>query len=187
MIYLFKDGLRIREALFSTLPFTHEQREKLSNDLAAGVRAVIGGYILIAIIQAVVSSIGYTIFDIPNPALWGFVVFFCALLPTFGSGLVNIPMVAYLFITHHTGAAIGFFIWYAVSIGIIDNYIGPRFISGRVDIHPLLIIFSLIGGLSFFGPIGFVTGPLILILFWSILGMFKQREEELAKTEEQSA
>ena len=178
LIYFFKDGISIRKALFSTLPFTRKQRTKLSTDLAGGVRAVIGGYILVAIIQGVVSGVGYTVFGVPNPALWGFLAFICSLIPTFGSAIVNIPIIIFLFLNQHTGNAIGMTIWYITSISIIDNYIGPRFVSGRTNIHPLLIIISLLGGLDFFGAIGFITGPLILILFWSILEMFREREEE---------
>ena len=178
IVYFFKDGVRIKDALFHALPFTKDQRIRLTNDLADGVRAVIGGYILVAGIQAVVSGVGYTIFGIHDPVLWAFIVFIAALLPTFGSALVNIPIIIYLFATHRTGAGIGFGIWYMVSVGVIDNFIGPRFIAGRVNIHPLLVILSVLGGLSVFGPIGVVVGPLILIVFWSILQMFREREEE---------
>ncbi len=175
MIYLFKDGLRIKIALFNALPFTSEQEQKLALDMKTGIRAIIGGYFLIAILQGIISGIGFTVFGIPNPALWGFVAIIAALLPTFGTSLVNVPAAAFLFINHRTGAAIGLLIWWLAAISIIDNYIGPRFISGRVRIHILLLIFSIIGGLEFFGAIGFILGPLAIIFFWSILEMYQKK------------
>lgn len=176
LFYLFKDGLRIKEGIMEALPFTKKQDEKLSRDLATGIRAVIGGYILVALLEGVVSGFGFWIFRVPNPALWGFVTFLAALIPTFGTSLVNVPAIIYLYLNHLTGDAVALTVWYILAISIIDNIIGPRFISGRVKIHVLLLIFSIIGGLKLFGPLGFIMGPLVMILFWSILEMFQEKD-----------
>ena len=182
MFYFFKDGIKIRDSIYNALPFTKSQTDKLSYDMDIGVRAIIGGYILVAILQGTISGIGFWIFGLPDPALWGFATFIAALIPTFGTSIVNIPAILYLFFNHQTGAAVGLFIWYAIAVVLIDNYIGPRFISGKVNIHLLLIIFSIIGGLKLFGPLGFIMGPLVIILFWSVLEMFHEKGSASAKT-----
>lgn len=181
MVYLFKDGNKIEKSLFSALPLRNEQRVKLETDLVQGIRAVIGGYFLVAILQGIVTGFGFWIFHVPNPALWGFIAVILALLPSMGTAFINIPAVIYLFYINLPGYAIGLAIWYLISIGIIDNFIGPRFISGRVRIHILVLIFSTIGGVSLFGPIGIIVGPLIMILFDSVLGLFRERENEMLK------
>jgi len=178
LVYLFKDGHKIRRSILNALPFTKTQAEKLSEDMAIGIRAVIGGYLLVAMIQGAVSGIGFWIFGVPNPALWGFVTVLAALVPTFGTSLVNVPAIAFLFVTKHTGQGIGLIIWWLGAVSIIDNFVGPKFISGRVRIHILLLIFSIIGGLQVFGALGFLIGPLVMIFFWSILEMFQDRDTE---------
>lgn len=178
LIYLFKDGHRFRKAILNALPFTKTQGEKITEDVATGIRAVIGGYLLVAVIQGILSGLGFWIFGVPNPALWGFVTVIAALVPTFGTSLVNIPAIIYLFYTRHTGGGIGLLIWWLAAVTIIDNFVGPKFISGRVRIHVLLLIFSIIGGLKIFGTLGFLMGPLIVIFFWSILEMFQDRDTE---------
>jgi predicted PurR-regulated permease PerM len=182
LIYLFKDGHKIRRSLLNALPFTDAQSKKLTEDLAAGIRAVIGGYILVAVIQGIVSGFGFWIFGVPNPALWGFLTVLVALIPTFGTSLANIPAILYLLINGQMGHAIGLTIWYVAAISIIDNFIGPRFVSGRVRIHVLLLIFGIIGGINMFGTLGFIMGPLIIIFFWSILEMF-QKEDLIEQSE----
>lgn len=178
MFYLFKDGPKMKEALFEDIPFTKEQKHKLSRDIETGVKAIIGGYFLVAIIEGIVSGIGFWIFGLPNPALWGFVTMLSALIPTFGTSLVNIPAIGFLFFTKSIWHGIGLSFWWLAAISIIDNYIGPRFIAGRVKIHILLLIFSIIGGLKIFGATGFFIGPLILIFFWSILEMFQTKDQK---------
>jgi len=178
LIYLFKDGGNFSRVILNALPFTKVQAEKLSEDITIGIRAVIGGYLLVAIIQGLVSGIGFWIFGVSNPALWGFVTVIAALVPTFGTSLVNVPAILSLLFNHHIGAGIGLTIWWLTAISIIDNFIGPRFISGRVRIHVLLLIFSIIGGLKMFGALGFLIGPLIVIFFWSILEMFQDRDSD---------
>jgi len=95
-----------------------------------------------------------------------------------GTSLVNVPAIAFLFVTKHTGQGIGLIIWWLGAVSIIDNFVGPKFISGRVRIHILLLIFSIIGGLQVFGALGFLIGPLVMIFFWSILEMFQDRDTE---------
>ena len=178
LIYFFKDGEKIAESTLRTLPFTNQQGTKLRTDVTSGIRAIIGGYILVAVIQGILSGVGFWVFGIPSPALWAFLAVIAALVPTFGTSLVNIPAVIFLFLNGQTGAAIGLLIWYILAVSLIDNFVGPKFISGRVNIHTLLIIFSIIGGLQFFGPIGFVLGPLVTIFAWSVFEIFQNRNQD---------
>jgi Ca2+-transporting ATPase len=67
------------------------------------------------------------------------------------------------------------FVWGGVLIAPSDNLIRTLFMSGRagrIYIPPLVIILGLLGGLSVFGFIGIVLGPLILSLLFSVLELF---------------
>ena len=173
IFFLFKDGERIKDTLLDILPLSAEQKSKLTLDVVNGVRAVIGGSLLVALLQGIVSGISFTLFGVPNAALWAFVVAILALLPSGGSSMVNIPAVIYLFVIGRTPNAVLLLAWFLVSIAVIDNYIYPRFIGGRVNIHPLVTLIAVVGGLQLFGPLGFIAGPLCVVFFWSILEISK--------------
>ena len=77
-----------------------------------------------------------------------------------------------MFIFASTGQAAGLLIWGMVAVGLIDNFLGPRLIGRGIEIHPLLILISVLGGVSLFGPMGFILGPLVLSLFFALLEIY---------------
>ena len=95
-----------------------------------------------------------------------------SLIPNVGTALVLVPSVAFLYFTGHTGASVGLAIWGAIGVGFIDNLLGPHLIERGIKIHPLLILLSVIGGITLLGPIGFVAGPVILSLLFTLLEIY---------------
>jgi Ca2+-transporting ATPase len=79
-----------------------------------------------------------------------------------GAGLVWAPAGVYLIITGHPGKGIFVLIWGALVISSVDNVIRPLVIKGRVQVHPLLLLFALIGGAQAFGLLGIFLGPVLL-------------------------
>jgi predicted PurR-regulated permease PerM len=105
--------------------------------------------------------------------LWGSFAVVAALIPGFGTALVIVPGVIYLFFASTTLHAIGLLIWGILGVGLIDNYLGPLLVNRGVHIHPFLILLSVMGGLVFFGPIGFIAGPLLVALLFALLEIYK--------------
>jgi predicted PurR-regulated permease PerM len=174
IFFFFKDGPTLRDSVLDALPLSKPRSNKLVEDLHVGIRAVIGGYVLVAVIQGAVSGIGFWIFGLNQPALWAAVTVVFALIPSFGASIIYATAIITLLVQHHTGDAVGLIIWAALALIIVDNFVGPRFIAARSKINIVLILFSILGGLRLFGPAGFVVGPTIIILFWSVLGMFQE-------------
>jgi predicted PurR-regulated permease PerM len=142
--------------------------------LGIGIRAVIGGYVLVAVLQGFISWIGFWIFGAASPAIWAMLTLVAALIPSFGASVMYALVILSLLLQHHIGGAIGLFFWWIVAVSIIDNFVGPKFISGRSKINIILLLFSILGGIKLFGPAGFVIGPTIIIFFWSVLEMFQE-------------
>lgn len=174
MFFFFKDGPQLRDSILDALPLSDERAGKLKTDLDIGIKAVIGGYVLVALLQGAVSGIGYWIFGVPQPALWAMVTVIAALIPSFGASVIYIVAALLLFGQHDIGAGIGLVCWWILAVTFIDNVVGPKFISGRSQINIVLLLFSILGGLKLFGPAGFIIGPVIIIFFWSVLGMFQE-------------
>lgn len=85
-----------------------------------------------------------------------------ALIPALGTAVIFVPAVLYLVFVGHVPQAIGLIVWGATAVGLIDNVLMPKLVGRGVAVHPVLIIFSVFGGLAFFGPLGFFLGPLVM-------------------------
>jgi predicted PurR-regulated permease PerM len=68
--------------------------------------------------------------------------------------------------------AIGLLIWGVLAVGLIDNLLGPYLMSRGNTLHPFLILLAVLGGISVFGPIGFIVGPVIVSLFMVLLELY---------------
>jgi predicted PurR-regulated permease PerM len=174
LFFFFKEGPLLRDSILGSFPLRADRSQKLTDDMEIGIRAVIGGYVLVAVIQGIVSGAAFWIFGVSQPALWAAVTVVAALVPSVGASIVYAAAALLLFSQHHIGAGVGLLIWWIIAVTLIDNVIGPRFISGRSKINIVLVLFSILGGLKLFGPVGFVVGPTIIIFFWSVLGMFQE-------------
>jgi predicted PurR-regulated permease PerM len=187
LYYFIKDGHSFVKLIQEHSPIPREHTDVLIKKLRTSVRSIIGGSIVVALCQGIVSGVGYTIFGVPNPALWGTITALSALIPGVGTSIVLIPAVAYVFVAGSMWQGIGMGLWALTAVGLLDNFISPKIIGSGLKIHPLIVLFSIIGGLSFFGPEGFILGPLAISLFMALLDIYQLmvKKEEQA-LEEQS-
>lgn len=166
--YFLKDGDRLSKALIGLSPLPDEYDDEIAKKLSAAVNSVIKGTLIIATIQGVLTGIGLAVFGVPNPALWGSVAAIAALIPGVGTAIVLAPSIVYLFMFSSQTAAIGLLIWGIIAVGLIDNFLGPKLLGRGVSIHPFLILLAVLGGLEFFGALGFLLGPLVLSLLFAL-------------------
>ncbi|HVY68228.1 MAG TPA: AI-2E family transporter [Patescibacteria group bacterium] len=173
MFYLLKDGSRFRAYLGSVFPLAEAHENLLVNKLENAINGVIGGQFVICLVQGAVATVGFLMFGVPQPFLWGAFTVLAAFVPTVGTSLSLIPAVLYLFFTGHLGAAVGMAIWAALAVGLIDNLIAPRFIGSRVHLHPLLTLLGVVGGIGLFGFLGFLLGPIIVAIFVTLMDIYR--------------
>lgn len=176
--YLLKDGRHFKQVVMDLSPINNAQEDILFNKIARAVNGVVKGMFFIALVQGLVATIGFFMFGVPNPLLWGMFTVMMALVPTVGTSLSIIPAVLYLLVTGHSGAAVGLAVWGALAVGLVDNFIGPRIIGGNVKVHPLLVLLSVLGGVAFFGFIGFLLGPILMAVFVAMIDMYRKDFQE---------
>lgn len=181
LYYLLRDGGRIKQAIVEASPLADTEDAFVLTRLELAVHSVIRGSLLIALIQGVLTAIGFTFFGIPNSILWGVVAAFCALIPGIGTSLVLAPGIAYLFIIGATGPALGLLLWGAFAVGLIDNFLGPKLVGEGIKLHPLAVLLSVFGGLAFFGPAGIFLGPLAMSLLFSLLSIYQHLSRQSAQ------
>lgn len=172
LFYLLKDGVKLRKKVIHLSPLNDADDEMIINKLELAMSSVIKGNFVVALIQGTMTSIGFAIFGVPNFILWGTVAAVTSLIPTLGTALVFAPAIILLFISGQYFSAIGLLFWDLTAVGLIDNLLGPKLIGRGTELHPLLILLSVLGGVVFFGPVGLLLGPIILSLLFALLDIY---------------
>lgn len=170
--YFFRDGKEFTKRLVELSPLPDSQDELILRRLSMAVRSVATGTILVALVQGVLTALGLTIFGFERAILLGAVAAFGALIPSVGTSIVFIPSVIYLLVAGEYVNAIGLAVWGTLAVGLIDNLLGPYLMSRGNVIHPFFILLSVLGGVAFFGPIGFIVGPVIVSFFKVLLQLY---------------
>lgn len=173
MFYFFKDGINWKKMIVHFSPLSDESGERIISKLALAVNDIIKGYLLIAIVQGLLMGLGLAIFQVPNAAILGLLAAIASLVPTVGTALVAVPVTLFLFISGDTGAGIGFALWSAALVGSVDNFLNPYIVGRKIAIHPLIVLFSVLGGLALMGPIGILIGPLAISFLYALSSVYR--------------
>jgi len=95
-----------------------------------------------------------------------------ALIPGIGTALVLTPAILWLYFIGEMLLAGGLLLWGVTAVGLVDNFLGPKLVEKGTQLHPFLILLSILGGIGFFGPLGFLLGPLVLSMLFALLEIY---------------
>jgi predicted PurR-regulated permease PerM len=177
IFFFLKDGPHLLEKARSYMPFSQEQKERLTRQMQDIIISTIYGGVAVGVAQGMIGFIGFVVVGFESPVLWGLCITIASFIPLIGSFIVWGPAVIYLFFTAQIKAGIILALIGALGISTVDNVLRPIIVKGRVQLPFLLIFFSILGGIEVFGVIGLVMGPLVFALFVSVLDIFKSAEE----------
>ncbi|MBI3872801.1 MAG: AI-2E family transporter [candidate division Zixibacteria bacterium] len=182
MYYLFKDGPALVGHIETSIPLPASRAAHMLAHITAVVRATIYGGLAVAGIQGICGGLLFWILGLHSAVFWGTVMGFLSLVPLLGAFIVYIPAAIVLFIA---GSYIKAAILVLVGIGLvsqIDNFIKPMLMSSRTQLHPLLIFFAIGGGVSVFGFLGLVLGPVIAAVFVAMFDLYRNALRETGDT-----
>lgn len=171
--FFFRDGKKLITWLIEISPLPDSQDQLIINKITTAVRSVLTGIIFVSLLQGLVAGLGFLIFGVPKPVLWGTVAGLGGLLPGIGTPVIMIPAVIYLYLTDSTFMSLGLILWALLSIVIVDNIIAPILMSRGNPLHPLLVLLSILGGISLMGMLGIVVGPVVVSVFLVLLDLQK--------------
>lgn len=177
VFYLFKYGENIKKSVIKFSPLPNVEDKRIFHRLNLAIHSIFRGSIIIALIQGLLTGLGFAIFGVPQPVLWGSVAVIAALIPSFGTALVLVPGIVFLSLSGSLWPAVGLLIWGTIAVGLIDNLLAPVLISRNSHIHPFLILLSVLGGIVFFGPAGFILGPLSLSFLLALFDIYFRTAE----------
>lgn len=183
MYYLFRDGEKIVHALPTALPLSKQQGEALLERISEVVSASVYGVVSIAVLQGLLGGLAFWVLGVPSPVLWAVLLAFVCMVPVAGSFFVWLPASLYLVLTGHLTKGILLSLWGAFVISTIDNFLRPKIIKNQAKLHELFVFFSVLGGLSVFGLLGIVLGPVVLAITIGLLQTFKQESDEAQQLE----
>lgn len=172
MFFLLRDGGKLRQFAVRWSPLQDRYDNSIISRLEASVTSVVKGALVTALAQGVLVGVGFTIFGVPNPVLWGTIASISALIPLVGTTIITIPAVIYLFAFSAPAQALGLLVWSLICVGLADNVLHPFLVTRGVHVHPFLILLSVFGGLAYFGPIGFIAGPVVMAFFFTLLDVY---------------
>ena len=179
LFFFLRDGAALCYRLRRLLPMDPEHQERLFTNIVNAVTAVVHGCLVVAMIQGFLAGLAYWVLGVPYAIVWGVATAFFALLPVGGSTIVTIPVTIYLFMQGDIIGGVLMAIWALGVVGGVDNVLKPIFIGTRLKLPMLLLFFGILGGLSVFGALGLILGPVLFALLAAFLDLYR---EEYAAT-----
>lgn len=174
MYFLFKDGDKLLNLVKDLMPISKHDRDRIIEKNRDVISSTMYGGVLVGVVQGALGGIAFFFLDLPGPLLWGFVMFIFSFLPSVGTAMIWGPAVIYLLIIGSYGKGIFLAIWGTFVIGLVDNLLRPYIVSGKTNLHPMLLFFSILGAVNVFGFIGVIAGPVILSIAQAVIEIYHE-------------
>jgi predicted PurR-regulated permease PerM len=174
LYFVLKDGRKIKSLLTKLSPLQDAHDDKLFQHIAASARSIVRGVFFVALIQGCFVGLGLWFVGIENAIFWGLIAAIAAPIPLLGTSVIMVPSIVYLFITAQFVPALILTVWGLTAVGLVDNVLTPYFYSKGTEIHPLILLFAILGGLAVFGAVGFIVGPLIATIALTLTSLYQE-------------
>jgi predicted PurR-regulated permease PerM len=172
------DGKLLLDRILLYLPLESRDEQRLLDRFTSVTRATLKGTALIGVLQGGLAGVAFAVVGIEAAVFWGTVMTALSIIPALGSALIWVPAAIIMVVSGSYLKAIGLTLFCGLIVGSLDNVLRPRLVGKDTQMHDLMIFFGTLGGITLFGLIGFIIGPIIAALFvtiWDIYGeVFKE-------------
>ncbi len=169
VFFLFRDGPKLGKRVLEMVPLPSEQSAFLAQRTEEVLGACVYGVLMVAAIQGALGGITFWALGLPSPATWAVIMTFLCTLPIVGAWVVWVPATIGLALNEQYGKAIILALVGQFLISSIDGFLRPILVGQRAKLHELVIFFSVLGGLKYFGILGILMGPVIMALSYALL------------------
>lgn len=174
LFFFFRDGPMLVKKIKDLIPMDEKHKDHIAQQLYLTVTAVVRGVFIVAFAQGTIAGIGFFILDVPSPTLLGFLTMFTALIPFVGATLVWLPISIYYFTQGIVGKGVLLFLWGALVVSLVDNFLRPIVIGSRAKLPILFLFFGLLGGIKIYGAMGLFLGPLVVALLIAFARIYRE-------------
>ncbi len=175
LFFLVRDGDRIGDFIRRLLPFHDEDRDQLLTEARDLVIAGVGAGLTVSAVQGLIGGVTFWALGVGAPVVGGVAVAFCSLIPVVGAALVWVPIALWWLLSGEVVRALILVAIGAGVIGTVDNVLRPLLLSGRTSVNGLVVFIGFLGGVSAFGFIGLVLGPIVLVIAGTLLDALTRR------------
>ena len=172
--FLFLQGDAFIEEVKKLSPLSASDNEMIIAEMEATIKTTLWSTVVVAFIQGSLGGVGFFLFGVPQAAFWGTVMIPASIIPVVGAAIIWVPAVGYLLLKGVWIKALGLLAFCAVFIGSVDNVIKPMLMRGTRSTPTVLVLLAILGGISYFGMIGFILGPFVLSLLLSLLSIYEK-------------
>lgn len=187
IFFLFRDGPNFLNKVRDYMPFSEEQKSRLTKQVKAMVASTVYGGVTVAVIQGFLGGLAFYVIGFASPVLWGITMSIVSFIPLLGTLGVWGPAAIYLLIRGEYLTGAGLIFYGAFVIGLVDNFLRPLLIGSRTKMPTIIIFFSVLGGIEAFGIIGLIMGPLIMAVFISVFEIFRHVKDECPPGDEEQS
>jgi predicted PurR-regulated permease PerM len=177
LFFFFADGPYLARLVFRAVPIRKEYVRTLSGKFMEITRNLFFGYIMVALVQAVMAYVIFAVFRVAGAMVFAVLTFICVFIPMIGGGIVWLPLGLFRIFSGDVTGGIIFLVVSGTFISLLDNVLRPFFLKDRIQLHPLIIFFAILGGISVFGFNGLILGPMTVIFFLTVLDIFLREHE----------
>lgn len=175
LFFFLRDGRSFAEIIRRVLPFNEAESDRLIRETSELVVASVGAGLTVAFVQGLVGGLAFWVMGLPAPAVWGAAMAITSLLPVVGATLVWAPVAMWLFFSGEVTRAIILTVLCAGVLGSVDNVLRPLLLAGRTSASGLVVFIGLLGGVSAFGFVGLVLGPIVLVTAGTLMDALTRR------------
>ncbi|KKQ51257.1 MAG: hypothetical protein US70_C0020G0007 [Parcubacteria group bacterium GW2011_GWD2_38_11] len=172
LYYFLVGGRELIKKIMYLSPLRDSHEKLLIEKFISISRATIKGTLVVGIVQGSIGGITFALVGVPSAIAWGIVMAFLSLIPMFGTSLVWFPAGVIMLLTGNIWQGV---VILAVGLGIIsiiDNFLRPELVGKDTQMHPLVVFFATLGGISLLGFLGFIIGPIIVALFLTLWNIY---------------
>ncbi len=181
LYFMIMNANRMEAAMFLFLPFKRSQIALFGSELRAQTFSNAVGLPLIAVIQGLFAYIAFLITGMSDPGFWSVVTGFASVIPIVGTGLVWIPVAAYMLVLGQNWQGIFILLWGGIILSTMDNVVRFLLAKKMADVHPVITVLGVIMGLHYFGITGLIFGPLLISYFIILLRIYYHEYQRPAK------
>lgn len=154
----------IRKTTARILRLSPQLISRFLNAIHRALKAIMLGIVFVALVQGAMCGVGFAVAGVNQPAFWGMLATVVAPIPAVGTALVWLPLCISLWFTGNGMAAVGLAIWGTIFVAGVDNVLRPFFLRQGIRANFFVLILSILCGLSVFGAVGLVAGPVLLAI-----------------------
>ncbi len=178
LFFFFREGKEWALRAGKIMPLSDARVAQLYQNISDTIIANVYGILTVGVAQGILTGIAMRIVGMPSSLLLGLAAGFCSIIPVVGSSIVWAPVAIYLLVSGSIGKGVFLVIWGLVVVSSVDNFLRPLVVAGRVELHPMVLLFFILGGVEAFGFLGLFLGPVVASV---LAAVFRMLREELSE------